>query len=187
MSTMMSCPRHYTLRTLNGHVIKFEPNTPKEVPDDCVEAAMAVNILPLEHNDLFSADTSGKLLGKVQLPGTLKDALAYYVIDLLRLENNTADFDGGGRPKAASINARSGLTISQKDVAEYWTKYRTMQSAGEDLPSHHALSHILEIQSLRTPKDFKDYAVALDVDKKHLEGRPISEQRNVLLAAALKV
>lgn len=188
MSVKMICPRHYTLRTTSGHVLKFEPNVAKDVPEDCVAAAMAVNIMPVNSADGEEAlaPTDGKALAQLSVGGPLRDAIAYRVIQDLHRENNAADFDGGGRPKASSINARTGLQLSAADVQKYWMQYRQIVSNGEELPTHKALDQVMEIQALNTSKDMRAYATDLEVPEKSLTGRSLREQKNILLAAAVK-
>jgi hypothetical protein len=188
MSLTMMCPRHYTLRTTSGHVLKFEPNVPVSVPDECVDAALAVNILPVERDsgDDEPASTEGKAIAQLNVAGPLRDAVAYRVIGDLHRENSAADFDGGGRPKASSINARSGLQLTTADVQKYWTQYRQIKSNGEEMPTHKALEQLIEIQALHTSKDMREYAADLGVPEKALTGRSLREQKNILLSAAIK-
>ncbi len=183
----MVCPRHYTLRTTTGHVLKFEPGVPKIVPDDCVSQALAVNIIPVEPIDGEDApSTEGKAVAQVRVAGPLRDAIAYRTISEMHRENDPAHFDGGGRPKTSSINARTGLQLTTAETQKYWTQYRQIVANGEELPGHKALDHVMEIQSLSTSKDFRAYAEDLGVPEKALLGRTLREQKNVLLAAAVK-
>lgn len=184
MPTLMTCPRHYTLRTTSGHVIRFEPDTPTMVPDAVVSEAMAVNILPVD--DLPAAPAADGAPAKVNLGGPLRDALALRAIDELARANDPHDFDAGGRPKVATLNDRTGLSLSASERATYWDRYRTLKSAGEELPTHKALETVLEIQALSTPSGVAEYAAALDVSEDAIKGRPLREQKQLLLAAALK-
>jgi hypothetical protein len=182
----MVCPRHYTLRTKSGHVIKFEPGVPRDVPDIVVHEALAVNILPVSGalDDTESDHTNH--MTRTTIAGPLRDALALRVIADLARENDSSHFDGGGRPKTNIINERSGLALTAKERVDYWDKYRNLNADGEELPTHKALDAVLEIQYLTTPKDTRDYAVAVGVPDKAIVGRSVREQKEILLAAVLK-
>lgn len=185
MPVLMTCARHYTLRTKAGHCIRFQPNEPVLVPDSVVSQALAVNILPVDGQDASVADGNGVIPQKVVITGLLRDALALHSIDDLVKMNDVEQFDGGGRPKVAAINASTGLSLSANDRNTYWDKYRTLKSDGEQLPTHKALATVLEIQALNTPSGVKEYADALGVNQDVIVGHPIAVQKQVLLKAAV--
>jgi len=187
MPTMMIAPRNYTLRTKTGHVIRFEGGKPKLVPDNLVSAALAVNILPVANADVPDGDTSAGGVQRVQISGILRDAILMRTIHDLVRENDTENFDGGGRPKVNIINDRCGLSISAKERSEAWDKYRELTMNGEDLPTHKAMDTVLTVQALTLPHDIKEYATLLEVPEKALMGLSLREQKQVLLAAAVKV
>lgn len=186
MSTLMTCPRHYTLRTRTGHVIKFEPDVPTFVPDSVVHEALAVNILPVEGAVTPDFEDSATAPPRVDIGGLLRDALVLRAIDELVRENDSNNFDAGGRPKVATINALSGLALNANERAKYWDQYREMKSTGQTLPTHKALETVMEIQHLNTPKEVAEYAEALGVAESALKGHPLREQKQTLLAAAIK-
>lgn len=185
MPVLMTCARHYTLRTKAGHCIRFKPNEPVSVPDSVVSEALAVNILPLDGQDASAADGSGTIPQKVVVTGLLRDALALHSIDDLVKMNDVEQFDGGGRPKVAAINSATGLTLTADERNKYWDKYRQIKSDGEHLPTHKALATVLEIQALNTPSSVKEYAEALGVKQDTIVGHPIAVQKQVLLKAAV--
>lgn len=184
MSVLMTCARHYTLRTKAGHCLRFKPNEPVAVPDSVVSEALALNIIPVDGSDVRTADDAAPLQ-KVVIAGLLRDALALHCIDDLVKMNDVEQFDGGGRPKVAVINQATGLSLSAADRNDYWDKYRTIKSEGEELPKHKALATVLEIQALNTPSHLKEYAEALGVNEDAILGHPIAVQKQVLLKAAV--
>lgn len=187
MPIAMIAPRNYTLRTKSGHVIKFDANVAKLIPDSIVAEALAVNILPVENSDLVNDDVDGaRAVQKVTIGGTLRQALVLHAIDDLVRENDSTNFDGGGRPKTTVINARCGLDLSAKERSDGWDKYREIKANAEDLPNHPALDTVLAVQALNTPRDMKEYAVLLDVPETKLAGLSLREQKQLLLAAATK-
>lgn len=186
MPLSMIAPRNYTLRTKSGHVIRFEANQPKLVPDAIVAEALAVNILPVENSDVQIADNSAQGVQRVSISGQLRTALLLRAIADIVRENDSANFDGGGRPKVHIISARSGVDATARERSEMWDKYRELLANGEDLPTHKALDTVLAVQSLNTPSDMKEYAQLLEVPEERLVGLSLREQKQVLLAAAIK-
>jgi hypothetical protein len=186
MSLEMVAPRNYTLRTKSGHTIKFLADQPKLVPDDIVQEALAVNILPTDNKALTTRDDSAAGVQKVQIGGLLRSALVIRAIADIARENDAANFDGGGRPKTNVLNDRCGLGLSAKERSDYWDQYRQLKANGEDLPTHKSLDMVLAVQSLNTPSDFKEYAALLEVPSEKLAGLSLREQKQILLAAATK-
>jgi hypothetical protein len=182
----MVAPRNYTLRTTSGHTIKFIADTPQEVPDIIVNEALAVNILPVDNAAMKVHDDSAQGVQKVTIGGALRVALALRAIADIARENDPANFDGGGRPKTNVVNDRCGLSLSAKERSDFWDQYRQIKTNGEDLPTHKSLDNVLAIQSLNTPSDFKEYAELLGVDVSRLSGMSLREQKQLLLAAAIK-
>lgn len=185
MPVLMQCARPYTLRTKAGHTIRFEPDKPVQVPDNIVAEALAVNILPVEGAALTDTDADAPVQ-RTNISGVLRDALALKVIDDMVKENDPEQFDAGGRPKTNVINQAAGLDLSASERNVYWDKYRTIKSAGEDLPTHKALAPVLEIQYLSTPKDIAGYAEGVGVTDAALRGRSIRAQKQVLLNAVIR-
>lgn len=185
MSVKMVCARHYTLRTTSGHVIRFEPNKPIDVPDSVVSEAMAVNILPVEGQELTQG-ASDAVVKHVSITGVLRDTLALRAMEEMARDNDPEDFDAGGRPKVNNVNQRAGLSLSASERNTYWDKYRAMKSNGEDLPNHKAAATVMEIQYLSTPKDMREYAQALGVEDEAFLGHSMHAQKQLLLAAAVK-
>lgn len=186
MPIEMIAPRNYTLRTKLGHTIRFEAGKGKLVPDAAVSEALAVNILPVENSDLNTADMSGVGVQQVVIGGPLREALLITTIADLVKENNGENFDGGGRPKVAVLNQRTGLSLSAKERADGWDKFRELTNAGEDMPTHKAMETVLALQTISSPSDFKEYAKLLHVPDSKMLGLSAREQKQLLLAAAIK-
>lgn len=185
----MVCPRHYTLRSKTGHVLRFEPNVPRPVPEDVVQEAMALNILPVDRNDVPDPVLADGLRQKgvvqVQVSALVRDALVYRVLDLIATENDVVNFDGGGRPKTSIIADRVGLALTAAERNTYWDKYRQIKASGEDLPKHKCVDAILEVQYLSTPKQLIEYGALYNVPLTSLEGRTLKEQKTMIVGAIL--
>jgi len=186
MPVLMKCSRHFTLRTKQGHCIRFTPDTPVSVPDEVVSEAMGFNILPLDGQDGMVNEANDASPQKVVVTGILRDALALRCIDDIVKMNDVEQFDGGGRPKVAAINAATGLSLTSSERNTYWDRYRQIKSEGEQLPAHKALATVLEVQSLNTPSGVKEYAEALGVAPDAILGRSLAAQKQTLLNAAIK-
>lgn len=186
MSLTMVAPRNYTLRTTSGHTIKFRADVPQEVPDNIINEALAVNILPVDNNALKVRDATANGVQKVSIGGALRSALVLRALADIARENDSANFDGGGRPKTNVVNDRCGLGITAKERSDFWDQYRQITANGEDLPTHKNLDNVLAIQSLNTPSDFREYATLLEVPVEQLNGLSLREQKQLLLAAAIK-
>ncbi len=184
---MMICPRNYLLRTLSGHMIRFQADVPKFVPDSVVSDALAVNILPVE-GKVRGEDTPSdhRKPVRVEITGALRDAIVLRAISDLAVRNDTKDFDGGGRPKIPAITELTGLAINAKEREVYWEKYKQLKSDGEDMPDHKHADIVTEIQYLRTPKELLEYAELLGLDPAVFKGWPLAEQKQALISAALK-
>lgn len=186
MPVSMVAPRNYTLRTKTGHVIKFTAGQPTLVPDLVVSEALAVNILPVENSDVAIPDDSARGVQRVVINGTLRTALILHTIHDMVRENDSENFDGGGRPKVHVMSGRCGLDVNARERSELWDKYRELIANGEDLPTHKAMDTVLAVQALTKPGDMKEYAQLLDVPEARLLGLSLREQKQVLLAQAIK-
>ena len=185
MSLEMIAPRNYTLRTKSGHTVKFLGGVAKMVPDDIVSEALAVNILPVEGATIRDNDAAGGIQ-KVQITGLLRQALILRAIDDIFRENDVENFDAGSRPKTNVINERSGLGITAKERTDALEQYKMCKANQEELPKHKALDTVLAVQSLNTPSDMKEYATLLEIPQEKLTGLSLREQKQVLLAKAVK-
>jgi hypothetical protein len=187
MPTEMVCARHYTLRTRDGHCISFKPNEPKSVPDSVVAEAMAVNIVPVDRDFVDSPPEigQGKPI-KINISPELRRALVLHVIEDMVRENDKDMFDGGGAPKLAHILERTGLTIVNKERIDFWAQYKEVKATNSEMPNHKLVEPVLEIQYLNTPRDTKEYALAMGVPEKDVIGRSVTEQKKIILAHVLK-
>lgn len=183
---MMTCPRKYLLRTTSGHLIRFEPGVPKFVPDIVYNEALAVNILPTEGALESQDDAADMRPVRVEIVGQLRDALVLKAIEDLVVRNDTKDWDGGGRPKIPAINDITGLALNATERETFWEKYKELKANGEELPVHKHQATVLDIQYIRSAKEVAEYAVLLGVDEKLFKGRPLKDQKLVLISAAMK-
>lgn len=185
---MMVCPRNYTLRTTTGHVIEFKANVAKRVPDNCVELALAVNILPASKDATLPAhrDTSALGFTKVRaMPQLLREAIVMRCIDELVREGAKESFSGGGRPKVNVVRDRVGIDVTAGEMEKAWNRYRELIGANEDLPTHRNLDLVYDIQQTSSPKALREYAELLELTPAEIQGLSVSELKSALVAHAV--
>lgn len=181
---LMISPRNYTLRTTSGHVIRFKADEPTYVPDYIADQALAVNILPVDGKALADYDTDVGIARNDGMNPVLREALVLYAIADLLKENDSAHFDGGGRPKAASITERSGVQISATERNTFWDKYRDIVNSGQELPKPPNLDLVFEAQQLNTKKDLTAFLHDIGVAESVFKGMNIRELKQLATRAA---
>lgn len=187
-TTLMVCPRNYTLRTTLGHVIAFKAGEPVAVPNEVVELALAVNILPAP-NQTLPAHSEGAAPGFTKIaamPQLLREAIVMRCIDELVRENNPANFSGGGRPKPTSIRERCAIDVSATETNKAWERYRELKSNNEDLPTHRNLDLIYDIQQTSSPKTLREFAQDLEMSPADYTGLSVTELKAAVVAHAVK-
>jgi hypothetical protein len=187
-STLMVCPRNFTLRTTLGHTIQFKAGEPTPVPNEVVELALAVNILPAP-NQALPAHNEGHASGFTKIaamPQLLREAIVMRCLDELVRENNPANFSGGGRPKPASIRERCAIDVSATETNKAWERYRELKANNEDLPSHRNLDLIYDIQQTSSPKTLREFAQELDMPPAEYTGLSVTELKAAVVAYAVK-
>lgn len=183
----MTSAAKFRLATLTGHVIQFEANKLTFVPPAAVSEAQKFNIVladadQLKQNDLVANDVTGN--ARVQLTGELREMLLLHTMNDIVLANDTSEFDAGGKPTVAAIEARSSIKASASERNSLWERLRDLSSEGADLPTHANLDVIRDIQNLRTKAEAKTIGESLGVD---VSGLKLSEAREELLAKAVEM
>ena len=179
MTVMMVCPRDYTLRTTLGHTIAFKADEPTPVPDSAYQEALSKNILPVR---VPNGEGAAFEMAHAEITGTLRDALVFDAIEALVKRNNVEDFGGGG-PKAAAIAAETGLQLSARETANYYTRYKQLKSENDALPTHPNVELVRELQGLSTRKQLEAFATDIGVAIPSTKGKALSEVKSALLYA----
>jgi hypothetical protein len=159
----MICPRDFTLRSKTGATISFEAGVPTNVPEDIVPDALAVNIVPADGVALDGENPVGYAVA--QITGTLRDALILNAIQTLVQRNAPEDFDGGGQPKTVSLSALAGLTVAASERTKYWNRYREIIGSNSEMPTHPNVGAVLDLQSMSTRKQLKEFAADHGMEK----------------------
>lgn len=182
MSIPMVCPRDYTLRTRNGHTIKFAAGEPTDVPEALYAEALAKNIIPVERK---SDDQPIFGMVHAEITGTLRDAMIYQAIDEVVKRNQTEDFSGGGVPKAAALSAIIGLSLSASEASRFYTNYRQIIGENEPLPTHPKVEVVRELQALTSRKQLEEFAEDHGIGIPKAKGKSLKELKELLLNSVI--
>lgn len=176
----MVSQRNFTLRSTTGHVVHFEANQPTPVPESLYAEALRYNIVPVaERPDL---DPDGALNGgRVQITGSLKDALVLGAIDEIVQRNNTEDFGGSRQPKAKAIETLCGIKLAGTELSKYYDTYRELVGSNNPLPTHPNAELVRELNTLTTRKQLLDFGADQNIEPKRMESRNVADLKQFLL------
>lgn len=184
---MMTCIRDYTLRTTTGHVIGFKAGEPTYVPYDCVDAALAVNIIPAQGG--YAERKDEKIMGPARIAAMspeMREAILLHTIDELVREGETSAFDGGGKPKAGALKERSGFEVTATERTKLYDMYRDLKASSSDLPKPDNLDAVMNVQACHDKSGLLSYLQAFGGDPKSVEGWTLKEIKSAAIVAALK-
>lgn len=178
MTINMVCQRDYTLRTLSGQTIAFKAGEPTPVAEAAYGEAIAKNIVPVTRLD---DDGTAPGMAHAQITGSLRDALIFSALQDAVNRNASEEFDGGGKPKATTIAAATGLQISASEVSKYWANYKQLMGENAPLPTHPNVELVNELQQLVTRKQLTEFASDHDIDYKEAAGKTVKDLKQAML------
>ncbi len=182
----MICQRNFTLRTTLGHVIQFEAGKPKYVPPECVDSALAVNII-MESGG-FASRSEASVVGPVRVAAMsheLREALLLHAIDEIVRDNETNSFDAGSKPKASVIKERANLEINATERTRLWDKYRDLKSNNADLPKPRNFDLVLDAQQSSTSKQLLEMGSLFGISADQVRGFTLRELKGAVVQAAI--
>lgn len=179
MTIKMVCPRNFTLRTQSGHTIHFEAGKPKDVPDMLYAEALRFNIVPVKGAHVDDDDGTGQ--PRVQITGSLRDALIYGAMHEIVTRNSPDDFDGGRQPKPKAIEDITGIKISAQERTKYWDNYREIIGSNQELPTHSNVQSIQDLNTMRSQKDLLAFAEERGYDLNKLKGKNNRDLKEAIL------
>ena len=182
MPVQMVCPRDYTLRTRNGHTIRFIAGEPTSVPESAYAEALSKNIVPAARPD---SDKPAFGMIPAEVTGSLRDAMIYGAIAEIIHRNQTDEFTGGGVPKAAVVTAGAGVTVSASEVNRYYTNYREFVANNEPLPVHPKVEVVKELQACATRPQLTQFAADHGFELPNAKGKSNKEVKELLLHAVI--
>lgn len=171
--------RSFRLATTAGHVMLFEANTPRVVPDDVVQAAMTAGCVPTKEGDApFYEDLSRV---KVEFQGDLRRSTIFLGVKAIVEANETKDFDGGGVPKVDAVSARLGYDVNRKEVIDVYQQYLTAKSNDQEFALHPQAQNILRVIEADDKAELIALAVEFGVEEKKAKGLVVRDLRKLLL------
>lgn len=153
MTEVMSS-RTFTLSTLKGHTIKFYKGISKNVPNIILEDCTAVGVMPVDDQDLPSAEASS-VLPKASV-GAERVAEIREVINALVERNSRDDFNASGMPNINIINNALGYNIDHGELSKIWGVIRKERAESRIL-SQDEMAHSGPVK----PEDPEELAVAM--------------------------
>ncbi len=177
MPQNMVCQRDFVLRTKLGHVIRFEANKPTIVPDEAVDAALAVNIIPVE-GGFVKRQNGDRTIGPIRMASMspeMREAVLLHTIDELVRDNEASAFDAGGKPKVNIIRDRCGLEITATERSRLWDKYRELIANNVGLPSPRNVRLVMEVQAATAHASIMEYLKLFGVNADEVRGYTLKE------------
>ncbi len=105
----MMMGRDYTLRTMQGHAIRFKAMEPKWIPKSVENEAMRFGAFPVDPEDKAVQQSEQQQREAAQEPTEPREERIRDTIKAMIDENNRDDFTGTGRPKTDVIMKRAQL------------------------------------------------------------------------------
>lgn len=171
--------RNFRLETTKSHVILFEANVPKDVPNDVVAEAMAAGCAMADAADNpFYEDLSR---AKVEFQGDLRRSLIYLAVQKIAVKNDTKDFGGDGTPKHDTVSTMLGFSVTAPEVLDVFQQY--LQVMGDDLEIalHPNAINIERVMDADTKAELIELAQEFEVDADKAKGLTAKELRKLLL------
>jgi hypothetical protein len=120
MGKVMKMPRDYMLRTISGHMVKFEANVARDVPVDCVEAAIAVGAV---FDDGAAFIPSEKREAGVEPKyGFEREEDIFKACETIIEKASPDDFTASSAPKLDAVNRELGYSVERREVNKVWRK-----------------------------------------------------------------
>lgn len=121
--------RNYILRTMKGHTIGFKEGIPTNVPDICIEDAVAIGAQPVEGEvDVLGEEE------KAQPPLTAdeREAKVFEAFRTMKARNERNDFTASGLPSNKRLPALLNFELTNAERDAYWQKFREQEQETVD-------------------------------------------------------
>lgn len=117
---MVSYGRDFRLASRAGYSLIFKKGEPRDVPEECVDEAMAVGIVFVNDADAPSKDDA-----KVEIPaGRVRQEMVQEAIRALLSRNQRGDFTTGNKPHAQALSKALGWEVDARERDEAWDKFQ---------------------------------------------------------------
>jgi hypothetical protein len=171
--------RNYRLATTLGDVLLFEAGVPREVPPQCVQAAMAAGIAPVDAAGVILPDDSRR--ASVEFQGDARRSTIYLAIKAIVDDNKPEQF-AGGVPKHDEVSKRLGYTVARDEVGTVYRQFTTAKAEGRDLELHPQAHNIMKVIEADSKDELIELAEEFGMDPK-IKGE---SSRNIRRAILLK-
>jgi hypothetical protein len=156
MPEMLSL-RSFRLASTTGHVVMFEANVARPVPEAVVKEAMEAGCVPVNKEDVpFYEDLSR---AKVEFQGDIRRSIIFLVIDAIATENDPKKFDGGGVPKTDVVCDRLGYTVAREEIRDVYQQYLGAKKENREYALHPAADNIRKVIDADTKSELVELAV----------------------------
>ena len=124
--------RNFNLPTVFGHIIEFKKGKPTHVPQVCVHAVVAIGATPVDGPiDLLGDEDEPEVpMSPDDRVGNINAAFK-----LLEEAGSTAEnrenFTAAGRPAKKAVEAITGFTVDNRELADMWVAYVAAKSTAE--------------------------------------------------------
>ena len=173
--------RSFRLASLSGHVLQFEANKPRPVPQDAVREAMTAGCVPVDKADAPVYDDSNA--PKFDFESDVRKSLIYLAIDAVAADNRTSDFDAAGMPKQRVVMDRVGFEVQGAEIVEVFRERSAALSEGRDFVLHESAPNLIRVVQATTVGELKELAKEFERDPTELTGKSLRDAKRILVSA----
>lgn len=171
--------RSFRLASKTGHVVLFEANTPRFVPDAVVSDAMAAGCVPVDKADIpFYEDVTR---AQVEFEGDARRSTIFLAIQAIVESNDIKEFDGGGVPKAEAVSNRLGYTVARDEVRAIFQMFMTARKENREFGLHPQAMSIMKVIQADTKQELIELAIEFGVAETRAKGLSTRDLRKLLL------
>jgi hypothetical protein len=176
----MKSLRNFVLRTLSGHMIRFEPEVPTKVPQAAVQDALNAGCVIIDPAELQAYEDTRAL--KTDFRDNIRESLVFLAIKAIAERNDTKEFNSGGVPKESAVASRLGMgNVSQKEVEDLYKKYKASNTGGEEFAVAPEAANVLKVIEASEQAELKLLAEEFGCVEA-VKGRTSREMRSILIA-----
>lgn len=125
-TTLMYANRKFTLRTTKGHVLHFERNKPKQVPNSVQDEALRVGVIPVEPDQIGNEEEKPPELPQTQ---SERNAAILVALEEMQAANDRSEFGANNMPTVKAIIARVGFKVDSTERDKLWEQ---LTATGDD-------------------------------------------------------
>lgn len=178
MTTMLSL-RSFRLATLSGHIVQFEANVEKDIPNAIVSDAMAAGCVPVDRSQVpFFEDLKRS---KVEFNGDIRRSMLYMAMMAIADKNDTKDFDGSQVPKQNVVENRVGFTVGRREVVDIYQQYLSDKADGRKFVPDGNAVHAMRVVEAEDIRELRELAAEMGISEAGAKGISSRELRKLML------